>query len=157
VFILWSRSRKASSADIAARWNGTVLADIPPALPGGPALSLVVVDTNGVETDAFEGLQAQLSDSRGGVIELSSEEGLATLTIAAAEAAAGNMASINWLGRTLDYDDGLIFEDLSGPRDWSTLPRGFWSHNPYKTMRMTSFGAGSCSCAISGLEVQMNA
>lgn len=122
---------QTAAAEIAANWNGTVMKELPSAFPGAPSLTLIVVDTSGADPAAFPGLQAQLTDTRGAVIEVSSPEGLALLTVAAAEAAAGHLVGINWLGRPTGYEDGTLEEDAEGPGGWTDLPAGRWSDNPY--------------------------
>ncbi|WP_191621431.1 S8 family serine peptidase [Marinihelvus fidelis] len=124
------------AADIASRWNGVIMAELPAVLPGEPELALVLVDTSLADPAEFPDFEAQLTDTRGAVIQVSSEQGLALLTIAAAEAAAGHMIGINWIGRPGGYEDGYLAESPTGPNGWTDLPGGAWSNNPYNWNHM---------------------
>jgi len=118
----------AHAAALAKRWDGTILENLPSTTP---PLSLVQINTQGVDTSAFAGFNGTLTNARGAVVEVSSAEGLALLTVAAQEAASGVPVAINWSGIGGGYAEMDLMEEPAGPAGWTNLAGKAWSDNPY--------------------------
>lgn len=111
--------------DFLNRWGGTLVRSIDPSDAGinnVPSIHLVRLDTTGVSADDLADDLRALSDVAWGQFDVSSQDGLGLMAVAAAEAAGGLPVDLNWVAEAATLDQRQISESAGGPSLWSPNP-----------------------------------
>jgi serine protease len=117
------------------RWGGKVLATVDLAPIGGKGKQFLVrIDVDRAETGRLAADIAKLSDTRGSVTAVSSEQGLELLAAAAGESRKGTQVGVNYVAPGTAVASGSSIEAATGPNDFATTGSGYdpnafnWKH-----------------------------
>lgn len=129
--LLVSTSDSAALEAFLQQWNGTVLEKVE--LDGGDAHYLVRIDTGLADPQQLvdDLLTINEEHRQAGSLAVSSRDGLAVLSAAAAAATAPDSpltVGVNWLGKSFGFDDGVMREAAMGP---DGVTGGAYNRNAY--------------------------
>jgi serine protease len=116
------------------RWSGKVLATVDLGPIGKGKQFLVRIDVDRARTDGLAADIAKLSDARGSVTAVSSEQGLELLAAAADEGRAGAQVGVNYVSQGSAIASGTSIEGATGPKEFGPGgaaydPNAFnWTH-----------------------------
>jgi serine protease len=120
------------------RWGGKVLATVDLAPLGGKYKQFLVrIDVDRANTDRLAGDLAKLSDTRGSVTAVSSEQGLELLAAAAGESRKGAQVGINYFAPGTAIASGTSLEAAMGPDGFATTGSG-WDPNAFNWKHMSA-------------------
>lgn len=125
----------ASLKPFLRRWNGKVLATVDLAPLGGKYKQFLVrIDTSRADADRLAADIDKLSDTRGSVTEVSSQQALDLLAAAASESHRGTDIGVNYVAQGSAIASGTSIESATGPDGFATTGPGYtpnafdWTH-----------------------------
>lgn len=119
------------------RWHGKVLATVDLGPIGGKGKQFLVrIDVDRAQTDRLAADVAKLSDTRGSVTAVSSDQGLELLAAAGGEARSGTQVGINYVAPGTAIASGTSIEAATGPKEFG--PGGVYTSNAFDWTHMSA-------------------
>ncbi len=120
------------------RWGGKVLATVDLAPLGGKYKQFLVrIDVDRANKARLASDLSQLSDTRGSVTAVSSEQGLELLAAAARESRKGTQVGINFVAPGTAIASGTSIEAATGPDGFATTGSG-WDRNAFNWKHLSA-------------------
>jgi serine protease len=119
------------------RWRGKVLSTVDLGPIGGKGKQFLVrIDVDRARVGGLAGDVARLSDTRGSVTMVSSEQGVDLLAAAAREARGGTNVGINYVAPGTAIASGTSIESATGPAEFG--PGGVYTSNAFNWTHLSA-------------------